>query len=96
MSPCSRDGSHGKVEIEEADGSSSGQKRHDLSVLVHDSIWPCSGRRALYHGHSVLGRRSIDREMVSRAERSFHEADSQGSNVETGKRTSMRSDVRNP
>ena len=59
-SPCSRDGSHGKVEIEEADGSSSGQKGHDLSVLVHGSIWPCSGRKSslpwpLSIGHKEYG-----------------------------------------
>ena len=40
--------------------------------------------------------RTMDREMVSRSERSFHEADSRGSHVETGKRTSRRSDVCNP
>ena len=38
-SPCSGDGSHGKVEIEETDGSSR-QKEYDFSVLIHGSIWP--------------------------------------------------------
>ena len=33
-SPCSGDGSHGKVNIEETDGSSSGQKEHDLSLSL--------------------------------------------------------------
>ena len=28
-----------RLKIEEADGSSSGQKEHDLSVLVHGSVW---------------------------------------------------------
>ena len=37
-SACSRDGSCGKIEIEEADGSSSGQKKHDLAVFVDGSI----------------------------------------------------------
>ena len=54
-SPCSGDGSHGKVDIEETDGSSSRQKEHDFTVLVHGDMWPRSGRRALHHGHSVLG-----------------------------------------
>ena len=43
--------------------------------------------------HSVLGRRSIDRKMESRAERSLDEADSRGANMETGKRTRRSSDV---
>ena len=34
-SPCSGDGSHGEVKIEETDGSSSRQKEYDLIVLVH-------------------------------------------------------------
>ena len=38
----SGDSTYRKIEIEEADGgsSSSGQKEHDLSVFVHESIWP--------------------------------------------------------
>ena len=37
-SSCSGDSSHGKVEIEETDGSSSGQKEYSLLVHVHGSI----------------------------------------------------------
>ena len=40
-----------------------------------------------------MGRRSMDREMESRAETSLDEADSRGPNVESGKRTSRSSDV---
>ena len=29
-----------RFKIEEVDGSSSGQKEHDLAVLTHGSIWP--------------------------------------------------------
>ena len=36
---------------------------------------------------------SMDRKMESRAKRSLDEADSRGSNVETGKGTSRSSDV---
>ena len=39
VSSCSRDGSYGKVQIEEADGSSSGQQEHDLFVPFHGSVW---------------------------------------------------------
>ena len=39
-SSCSGDSSHGKVKIEETDGSSSVQKEYDLPVLVHGSICP--------------------------------------------------------
>ena len=81
-SPCGWDVSHGEVEIEETVGGG--------------GTWPGSGRGDLHHGHSVLGRRSMDREMESRAEISLDEADSRGSNVETGKMTSRSSDVRNP
>ena len=31
--------SHGKIYIEETDGSSSGQKQYDIVVLVHGSRW---------------------------------------------------------
>ena len=30
--------SHGKVKIEETDGSCSGEKEYDFSVLIHGSI----------------------------------------------------------
>ena len=39
-SPCGGDGSHGEVEIEETDGSSSRQEEHDFVVPIHGSIWP--------------------------------------------------------
>ena len=38
-SSCSGDGSHGEVETEETDGSSSRQKEYDFSVPIHGSIW---------------------------------------------------------
>ena len=38
--PCSGDGSHGKVEIEDTNVSSSGQQEHDIPVLVHGSLRP--------------------------------------------------------
>ena len=59
-SSCSGDSFHRKIKIEEADGSSSGYKEVVLSVLVHGSLWPCSGRRALDHCHPDLRRRSLD------------------------------------
>ena len=42
---------------------------------------------------SVLGRRNVDRKMKLRAKRSLDEADSRGSNVETGERTQRSSDA---
>ena len=71
VSTCSRDGSHGEAKIVEADGSCGRKKEHDFAVFVHGSMWPRGGRRALYDGHSALGRRSMDREMELRAERSL-------------------------
>ena len=79
-------GSHGEVEIETTDGSCGRQKEYDFLVLVHGGTWPGSRRRALYHGHSVLGRRSMDREVESRTKRSVDEANSRSSHVETGER----------
>ena len=38
-SACSRNCTHRKIKIEEADGSSSGQTEHDIVVFVHGSIW---------------------------------------------------------
>ena len=38
-SACGRYGSYGKIEIEEANGSGSGQKKYNLVVPVHGSIW---------------------------------------------------------
>ena len=46
-----------EVLIEEADGSSSGQKEYDLVVLVHGNMWS-GGGGVLYFGHPVLGRMS--------------------------------------
>ena len=65
VSACSRDGSHGKVKIEETDGSCCGRGEHDLFVFVHGSIRPSSGGGAFHHGHSVLGRRSLDWKMAA-------------------------------
>ena len=92
-SPCSWDGSHGEVEIEETDGGGSRQKEYNLFVPLHGGTWPGGGRGYLYHGHSALGRRSVDREMESQAERSVDEADSRSSDVETGERTCRSRDV---
>ena len=47
-------GPNRKIETEEADGSSSGQIEHNLSVLVHGSMWPRSRERTFHLGHSVL------------------------------------------
>ena len=54
---------------------------------------PNPWRHMAWNGHSVLDGRSTDRKMEPRAEGSLNEADSRGSNVETGKRTSRSSDV---
>ena len=37
-SACSRDGSHGEVQIEKTDGSSSGREEYDFPVLVRGSM----------------------------------------------------------
>ena len=70
-----------------------GGKKHSLSVLVHGSVWSGSGGGALYRGHSVLGRKSLDGKMVSRTKRNVDEANSRSSDVEAGKRTCRCSDV---
>ena len=51
-------------------------KEHDLFVLVNGSLWPSSGRRALYYGYSDLGRMSLDLQMAHSAKRSMVESDS--------------------
>ena len=38
-SACSRYDSHRKIEIEEANGSGTGQNEYNLVVPVHGSIW---------------------------------------------------------
>ena len=91
-SPCSGDGSHGEVKIEETDGSSR-QKEYDLIVLVHGGIRPGSGRRAFLRGHSVLGRRSLDWNMAARTKRSVDQANSRSLDVEKGERACRSSDV---
>ena len=70
-----------------------GKKEYDFIVLVHGDIRPRGGRRAAHYGYSVLGGRSMDKKMESRAKRSLDEADSGGSNVETGERACRSSDV---
>ena len=45
-------------------------------VFVHGSIWSGSRGGAFYLGHPVLGRRSLDGEMVPRTKRSVDEANS--------------------
>ena len=96
VSPCSGDGSHGQVEIEKTDGSSSRQQEYDFSVLVHGSIWLGSRGGTFYFSHSVLGRRSMIKKMELRAKRSLDEVDSRGSNVKTSERARRSSDVRDP
>ena len=91
MSSCSGNGSCGKVEIEEVDGSCSRQKEYNFIVFVHGDIRPRSG--AFHHGYSILGRRSLAWEMVSRAKRSVDEAGSRRSDVEAGERACRSSDV---
>ena len=74
-SACSGFGPYRKIKIEEADGSSSGQKEYNLAVLVHGSIRPRSRGGTFHFGHSVLGRRSLDGRMVSRTKRSLDVSD---------------------
>ena len=73
--------------------AAAGKKEYDLPVFVHGNIRPRSGRRALHHGYSVLGRRSMDKKMELRAKRSLDEADSRGSNVEASERARRSSDA---
>ena len=82
-----------RFKIEETDGSCWGQKEHDIPSFVCGGILLPSGGRALHHGSSVLGRRSLDWKMASRAKRSLDEADSGGPNVETGERACRSCDV---
>ena len=39
------------------------QEEYNLAVLVHGGTRPWSRGRALHHGYSILGRRSLDRNM---------------------------------
>ena len=41
-----RNSSHGKVKIVETDGSSSGQKKYDLVVPLHGSIWSLKWKKS--------------------------------------------------
>ena len=75
-SSCSGKAPTERFKIEEADGSSSGQKEHELSVFVHGSLCPTSGRKALYCGCANLGRRSMDRKMAHGTKRRMAESDS--------------------
>ena len=52
--------------------AAAGKKEHDFVVLVHGSLWPGSGRGALYYGHADLGRRDVDWQMVHRTQRSLN------------------------
>ena len=90
------DSSHGKVENEETDGSSSGQKEYNRPLLVHGSMWPRSRGGTFHFGHSVLGWRSLNGKIASWTKRSLDETGSRSSDVETGKRTCRSSDVRDP
>ena len=73
-SSCGAYVSYGKVEFEAAAGNTS---TTSLSLFM-ETYRPGSGRRALLHGYSVLGRRSMDRKKESRAKISLDEADSRG------------------
>ena len=57
-------GPHRKIEIEEADGGSSRQKEYDFAFSVHGIVWSRDRRGALHLGHTVLGRGSLDWEVV--------------------------------
>ena len=82
VSTCSGDGSNRKVEIEEADVSCSGQEGVDLALSLHGSIWPKSGRRGFYCGHSDLGRRCVDGQMAHRTKRSMVETNTRSAIME--------------
>ena len=75
--------------------AAAGKESTDIPVFVHGSTLEVEDESSTmttqYWVEGVL-----DREMESRAERSADEADSRGSNVETGKRTCRSSDVRDP
>ena len=58
-------GSYGEVEIEETDGSSSGQKEYDFPVLFSLKQMALKYRRNFPPGHSVLGRRRLDGKVAS-------------------------------
>ena len=59
-------------------------KKSTTSMSLFMEAYGIEVEEELFHrGHSVFGRRSLDRKMESRAERSLDEADSRGSNVET-------------
>ena len=79
--------------MEKTDGSCSRQKEHDFIVFIHGDIRLRSGRRAFHHGHSTLCRRSMDKKMASRTKRSLNDANSRGSDVETGERACRSGDV---
>ena len=54
------------------------------------------GGRSLYFGHSVFGRSSMYWKMANRTKRSMKDANSEGSDMETGERSSRSGDVRDP
>ena len=64
-SACSRDGSHGKAKFEEADGSSRGQKGHDLAGRKISLLWPPS-----------MGQKGCGLKMTSGTKRSLDESGS--------------------
>ena len=86
---CSGDVSHGEVNIEETDGSSSGQKEYDLPVLVMEA-YGLKWRRSFPPWHPVLGRSSLDWKMTARTKSSVEEANSRSAAVEPGERTCWR------
>ena len=90
-SACILFGPFRNVEIEEADGSSSGQEEYNLVGL-----WPRSGGGALHFGHSDLGRRGEDWQMAQRTKRILVQSGSKSSDVETSEKTCRSGDVRDP
>ena len=56
--------------------AAAGKKKCDFAVSVHGSIWSGGRSGALYLGHPVLGRDSLEVEVVPGAERSLDESGS--------------------
>ena len=64
VSSCGWVGACRKIEIEEADGGSGRQKECDFAVFCSWKRLVWRLKRSLYFGHTVLGRGSLDGEVV--------------------------------
>ena len=53
-----------RLKLKRQMAAAAGFFEHDLTVFVHGTIWSASGGGTFYIGHPVLGRRSLDGEMV--------------------------------